>query len=64
MEDLTYEKAEQELEQILDDLRNDRISIDALTEKVERASKLIVFCKEKLASTEKKVEDIVKQLGL
>ncbi len=64
MEGLTYEKAEQELEQILDDLRNDRISIDALAEKVERASKLIVFCKEKLASTEKKVEDIIKQLGL
>lgn len=64
MEGLTYEKAEQELEQILDDLRNDRIGIDALAEKVERASKLIVFCKEKLASTEKKVEDIVKQLGL
>jgi len=64
MEGLTYEKAEQELEQILDDLRNDRIGIDALAEKVERASKLIVFCKEKLASTEKKVEDIIKQLGL
>ncbi|SFO18071.1 exodeoxyribonuclease VII small subunit [Paenimyroides ummariense] len=64
MEELTYEKAEQELEQILDDLRNDRIGIDALAEKVERASKLIVFCKEKLASTEKKVDDIVKQLGL
>ena len=64
MEGLTYEKAEQELEQILDDLRNDRISIDALAEKVERASKLNVFCKEKLASTEKKVEDIIKQLGL
>jgi len=64
MEGLTYEKAEQELEQILDDLRNDRIGIDALAEKVERASKLIVFCKEKLASTEKKVEEIIKQLGL
>jgi len=64
MEGLTYEKAEQELEQILDDLRNDRIGIDALAEKVERASKLIVFCKEKLAATEKKVENIIKQLGL
>lgn len=64
MEGLTYEKAEQKLEQILDDLRNDRIGIDALAEKVERASKLIVFCKEKLASTEKKVEEIIKTLGL
>lgn len=64
MEELTYEKAERELEQILDDLRNDRIGIDALAEKVERASKLIVFCKEKLANTEKKVENIIKELGL
>lgn len=64
MEELTYEKAEKELEQILDDLRNDRIGIDALAEKVERASKLIVFCKEKLSSTEKRVEDIITQLGL
>ncbi|MBS7321843.1 MAG: exodeoxyribonuclease VII small subunit [Myroides sp.] len=64
MEELTYEKAERELEQILDDLRNDRISIDALAEKVERASKLIVFCKERLANTEKKVENIIKELGL
>lgn len=64
MEELTYEKAEQELEQILDDLRNDRIAIDALAEKVERASKLITFCKETLTSTEKKVEEIIKQLGL
>lgn len=64
MEELTYEKAERELEQILDDLRNDRISIDALAEKVERASKLIVFCKERLANTEKKVEIIIKELGL
>ncbi len=64
MEELTYEKAERELEQILDDLRNDRITIDALAEKVERASKLIVFCKERLANTEKKVENIIKELGL
>ena len=64
MEELTYEKAERELEQILDDLRNERIGIDALAEKVERASKLIVFCKERLANTEKKVENIIKELGL
>ena len=64
MEELTYEKAERELEQILDDLRNDRITIDALAEKVERASKLIVFCNERLSHTEKKVENIIKELGL
>lgn len=64
MEELNYEIASKELETILTALRNDEISIDELSTKVERASKLIVFCKEKLKSTEKKVEDIVAKLGL
>lgn len=42
MEVLTYEKSEEELKQILDDLRNYRIGIDTLADKIERASKLIV----------------------
>jgi len=64
MEQFTYESASKELEKILNELRNDEVTIDQLAEKVERASKLIVFCKEKLNSTEKKVEDIVSKLGL
>lgn len=64
MEKLTYESASAELDLILDALRNDKVGIDQLAEKVERASKLIVFCKEKLTNTEKKVADIIKQLDL
>lgn len=64
MEQFTYESASKELDKILNELRNDEVTIDQLAEKVERASKLIVFCKEKLNSTEKKVEDIVSKLGL
>jgi exodeoxyribonuclease VII small subunit len=64
MEQFTYESASKELDIILNQLRNDEVTIDQLAEKVERASKLIVFCKEKLNSTEKKVEDIVSKLGL
>lgn len=64
MEQFTYESASKELDRILNELRNDEVTIDQLAEKVERASKLIVFCKEKLNSTEKKVEDIVSKLGL
>lgn len=61
MEKLTYEKAANELEQILSELKNDEVTVDELAIKVERASKLIVFCKEKLSSTEKKVDGIIEK---
>ncbi|MEC4117346.1 MULTISPECIES: exodeoxyribonuclease VII small subunit [Myroides] len=64
MEQLTYESAALELEEILEDLKNDEVTVDELAQKVERASKLIVFCKEKLNSTEKQVEGIIERLGL
>jgi exodeoxyribonuclease VII small subunit len=64
MAELNYENASKELEEILNQLKNDEVSIDELSDKVERASKLILFCKEKLSNTEKKVEDIISKLGL
>ena len=64
MENITYESASKELEAILNELKEDKVSIDDLAIKVERASKLIIFCKEKLSSTEKKVEKIITSVGL
>jgi exodeoxyribonuclease VII small subunit len=64
MEGYTYESAASELEQILEDLKNDTISIDELETKVEKASKLISFCKAKLTNTEKNVSEIIEKLGL
>lgn len=64
MEELTYDRASSELEHILEELKKDEVSVDELADKVERASKLILFCKEKLTTTEKKVEDIIESLGL
>ena len=52
MEDLTYEQAAQELDQILAELKTDKISIDKLADKVERAAKLASFCSQKLRTTE------------
>ena len=63
-EELTYEKAYEELESILADLQEDKISVDELTAKVKRAAHLITFCSEMLRSTEKEVSEIVKKLGL
>lgn len=63
-EQLTYGSAFTELEGIMQDLQEDRISVDELTEKVKRAAELIAFCNEMLRSTEAEVTKIVKKLGL
>ena len=64
MDNISYEAAAKELDAILADLKGDNISIDRLAEKVERAAKLAAICNEKLRSTESKVAEIIKRLGL
>jgi len=64
MEELNYEQAAQELDQILAELKSDKISIDKLAEKVERAAKLASFCSQKLRVTESKINEIIQKLGL
>lgn len=64
MENISYDAASQELNDILNDLKSESISIDKLAEKVERAAKLATFCSEKLRNTENKVTDIIQKLGL
>lgn len=63
-EELTYASAFTELENIMQDLQEDKISVDELTVKVKRAAELITFCNEMLRSTEAEVTKIVKKLGL
>jgi exodeoxyribonuclease VII small subunit len=63
-ERMTYEKAYDELEAIMQELQEDKISVDALTAKVKRAAELITFCNDMLRSTEAEVNKIVKKLGL
>ena len=52
---LTYESAAEELQQIVEDLRSDDVTVDQMTVKVKRAAELISFCKEKLHTTEKQL---------
>lgn len=63
-ERMTYERAYEELEAIMQELQEDRISVDELTSKVKRAAELITFCNDMLRSTETEVNKIVKKLGL
>jgi len=64
MDNITYEAAARELDAILAELKGESISIDRLAEKVERAAKLAAFCSEKLRTTENKVTEIIRNLGL
>lgn len=64
MEDISYEEAAKELDEILLELKEDKVSIDQLASKVERAAKLASYCSERLRSTENQIKDIIEKLGL
>lgn len=48
---MTYESALKELQEIVDALQDQRISMDEMEGKVARASILLKFCREKLRAT-------------
>jgi len=59
---LTYTEAIAELEQIVEEIENEDISVDDLSEKVKRASELIRLCKAKLTKTEQEVNEVLKEI--
>ena len=54
-EQLTYESAQTELQQIVQDLQNETVGIDELASKIARANELIRFCRERLRMTEEEI---------
>jgi exodeoxyribonuclease VII small subunit len=54
-----YQKAMEELQEILSQLEREEITVDQLAEKVERASLLLKQCEDRLKSTEEKVKKII-----
>ncbi len=59
MEKLTYSEAKKELETIVAAIESGEPDVDALTEKVKRASELIAFCKEKLTKTDEELQKLL-----
>ncbi|MCH2229543.1 MAG: exodeoxyribonuclease VII small subunit [Crocinitomicaceae bacterium] len=57
-----YTEAFDELQQIVADIEDGEITVDALSVKVKRAAELIKICKSKLTSTEEDVNEILKEL--
>ena len=60
--DLTYEKAYAELKEIATAIESETVTVDVLAEKVKRASELIEFCQQRLRSTEKEINQIIKKM--
>lgn len=58
MAKLSYEKAYKELEDLLSDLKEEKIAVDKLADKIKRASELIKFCKDKLRNTEEEIASL------
>jgi len=58
----SYQQATEELESIVNEIENEEISVDDLSEKVKRASHLIRLCKTKLTKTEEEVSKVLEEM--
>jgi len=57
---LTYTEALLKLEEIVEQIEDDSIMLDTLTEKVAQANELIKYCETKLRTIEGDVRDVLK----
>jgi exodeoxyribonuclease VII small subunit len=61
-ENLTYDEAYRELDEIHDSLVNGEVPVDVLAEKLKRTAFLVRYCKEKLQSADKDVNAIISEM--
>lgn len=61
MEELTYTKAQMELDEILKEIDCENVDIDNLSIKIKRACELLKFCDEKLKSTDEEVKKVLSE---
>ncbi len=59
---ISFNKAIEELEEILQRIESGALDLDDLTSQVKRASSLLKICNDKLRSTEEELEKIVKDI--
>lgn len=57
--EMTYEKAMEQLEQIVRSVENNELDIDRLSEKLKEAQGLIRLCKERLYKADEQVKQIL-----
>ena len=59
MEKINYEQAIEELETIVSKMESGELNLDAITEKLKRAQKLIKLCKDRLTNTDEEIKKIL-----
>lgn len=59
MEQMKYEEAIRELEQIVTRMERDSLDIDSLGEQLKRAQTLVKMCKDKLTKTDEEIKSIL-----
>lgn len=64
MTKLTYSQALTEIEKIVQIIESQEVDVDDLTDKVKRASELIIFCRNKLRGTEEEINKLFDEKGL
>lgn len=62
MDDLTFEEAFRELENIVKSLEDNTLTIDDITSRINRAAILITHCRQKLTATDLEVQKILNEL--
>ena len=59
--EMKYEKAVCELEEILDKMERDELDIDQLSEQLKRAKVLVKLCKDKLTKTDEEIKKLLSE---
>jgi len=57
---ISYNEAYEELQTILEDIKERNVDVDKLAAKVKRARELINLCEERIKKAEMEIEEIVK----
>lgn len=58
----SYDKALKDIEIIIEEIENESLNVDELTQKVKKASELIKKCKINLTNTKNEVKDLLDDL--
>ncbi|MBD9259839.1 MAG: exodeoxyribonuclease VII small subunit [Prevotella sp.] len=59
--EMKYEKAVSELEEIVDKMERDELDIDQLSEQLKRAKVLVKLCKDKLSKTDEEIKKLLSE---
>jgi len=60
-QEMKYEKAVCELEEIVDKMERDELDIDQLSDQLKRAKVLVKLCKNKLTKTDEEIKKLLSE---